>query len=62
VASGGRVDRLLPPSPASDPPGHALLRTAPLLRWFPLSAPLRTCGLGAVAGGGLHAAPLRDPC
>lgn len=61
VAGGGGVDRLPPPGPAPDPPGHALLRPAPVLRRLPLPAHLRARGLGAVAGGGLHAAPLRDP-
>lgn len=61
MADGGGLDRLPPPGPAPDPPGHALLRPAPLLRRLPLPPPLRDGGLRPVAGGGLHAAPLRDP-
>lgn len=61
VADGGGVDRLPPPGPAPDPPGHPLLRPAPVLRRLPLPPPLRARGLRAVAGGSLHAAPLRDP-
>uniref|UniRef100_A0A453FV74 FCP1 homology domain-containing protein n=3 Tax=Aegilops tauschii subsp. strangulata TaxID=200361 RepID=A0A453FV74_AEGTS len=63
VAGGRRLDRLPPPGPAPDPPRHALLRPAPLLRRLPLPAPIIRLGRPrpAVAGGGLHAAPLRDP-
>lgn len=61
VADGGRVDRLPCSGSAPDPSRHAVLRPALILRRRPLPAPLRAHSLEPVAGGGLHAAPLRDP-